>query len=217
MLIQGRSGATIPAGVPRISSLEMEKKPSYGWLRSVYAQPPGRRPVPRRLAPVVDKRIQTAPEPPTAAMTVLSGWRVQSDHGSLPGMRTASNPYRGFRYPAEVIQQAVWLYHCFSLSLRDVELVLAAHGVVVSYESIRAWGLRFGRLFANELKRRRPRPGDKWFMDEVFVRIHGKLHYLWRAVGQDCQTASKSDPHRLPKVTPFRLPSFGVRCASFGS
>ena len=100
-------------------------------------------------------------------------------------MTTASNPYRGFRYPAEVIQQAVWLYHCFSLSLRDVELILAARGVVVSYESIRAWGLRFGRLFANELKRRRPRPGDKWFMDEVFVRIHGKRHYLWCAVDQD--------------------------------
>lgn len=100
-------------------------------------------------------------------------------------MMTASNSYRGFRYPAEVIQHAVWLYHCFSLSLREVELIVAARGVVVSYESIRTWGLRFGRLFANTLKRRRPRPGDKWFMDEVFVRIQGKLHYLWREVDQD--------------------------------
>jgi putative transposase len=100
-------------------------------------------------------------------------------------MTTTSNPYRGFRYPAEVIQQAVWLYHCFSLSLRDIELILAARGVVVSYETIRAWGLRFGRLFANTLKRRRSRPGDKWFLDEVFVRIQGELHYLWRAVDQD--------------------------------
>jgi putative transposase len=82
-----------------------------------------------------------------------------------------SNPYRGFRYPAEVIRQAVWLYHRFSLSLRDVELILAARGVVVSYETIRAWRLRFGRLFANTLKRRRSRPGDKWFLDEVFVPI----------------------------------------------
>ncbi len=97
----------------------------------------------------------------------------------------ASNPYRGFRYPAEVIQHAVWLYHCFSLSLRDVELILAARGVVVSYESIREWGLRFGRMFANTLKRRRPRPGDKWHLDEVFIRIRGKLHYLWRAIDQD--------------------------------
>ena len=95
------------------------------------------------------------------------------------------NPYRGFRFPAEVIQHAVWLYHCFTLSLRDVELILAARGIVVSSESIREWGLRFGRIFANMLKRRRPRPGDKWYMDEVFVRIRGKQHYLWRAVDQD--------------------------------
>jgi putative transposase len=57
-------------------------------------------------------------------------------HGSLLGM-TTPNPFRGFRYPAEVIEHAVWLYHCFSLSLRDVELILAARGIVVSYESIR--------------------------------------------------------------------------------
>jgi putative transposase len=100
-------------------------------------------------------------------------------------MTTSSNPYRGFRYPVEVIQHAVWLYHCFSLSLRDVELILAARGIVVSYESIREWGLRFGRLFANGLKRRRPRPGDKWYMDEVFIRIRGKQHLLWRAVDQN--------------------------------
>ncbi len=101
------------------------------------------------------------------------------------GVTIASNPYRGFRYPREVIQHAVWLYHCFSLSLRDVELIMAARGVVVSYESIREWGLRFGRLFANTLKRRRPIPGDKWHLDEVFIRIRGKQHYLWRAIDQD--------------------------------
>ncbi len=100
-------------------------------------------------------------------------------------MTTSPNPYRGFRYPAEVIQHAVWLYQCFSLSLRDVELILAARGVAVSYETVREWGLRFGRLFANELKRRRPRPGGEWFMDEVFIRIRGKQHPLWRAVDQD--------------------------------
>src|SRR6201993_4435256 len=101
------------------------------------------------------------------------------------GMTISPNPYRGFRFPAETIEHAVWLYHCFSLSLRDVELILAARGVVVSYESIREWGLRFGRLFANMLKRRRPQPGDKWFLDEVFIRVRGKLHSLWRAVDQD--------------------------------
>ena len=100
-------------------------------------------------------------------------------------MTTSPNPYRGFRFPAEVIEHAVWLYHCFRLSLRDVETILAARSAMVSYESIREWGLRFGRLFANTLKRRRPRPGDKWFMDEVVIRIRGKLHYLWRAVDQN--------------------------------
>ena len=99
-------------------------------------------------------------------------------------MTTTPDPYRGFRFPAEIIAHAVWLYHCFSLSLREVELILAERGIVVSYESIRAWGLRFGRAFAKTLQRRRPRPGDKWHLDEVFLRIRGKVHYLWRAVDQ---------------------------------
>jgi putative transposase len=99
-------------------------------------------------------------------------------------MKIEPNAYHGFRFPAEIISHAVWLYHCFSLSLREVETILAQRGIVVSYESIRTWGLRFGRAFANTLKRRRPRPGDKWHLDEVFIRIRGKLHYLWRAVDQ---------------------------------
>ena len=79
-------------------------------------------------------------------------------------MTKMPDPYRGFRFPAEIISHAVWLYHGFSLSLRDVETILAERGIVVSYESIRAWSLRFGRAFANVLKRRRPRPGDKWYL-----------------------------------------------------
>ena len=114
----------------------------------------------------------------------MSGWRTLAGMAAY-GMTTSANPYRGFRFPAEIIEHAVWLYHCFSRSLRDVETILAARGIVVSYESIRDWGLRFGRLFANALKQRRPRPGDKWFMDEVFLRIGGQQHYLWRAVDQD--------------------------------
>src|SRR3954451_21982802 len=106
----------------------------------------------------------------------LSGCRTGPEDGSVSAMATSSNPYRGFRFPAEVIQHAVWLYHCFSLRLRDVELILAARGIVVSYETIREWGLRFGRLFANALKRRRPRPGDKWHLDGV-----SRTHFLsWR-------------------------------------
>jgi putative transposase len=97
-------------------------------------------------------------------------------------MRTTPDPYRGFRFPAEIISHAVWLHHGFSLSLREVETILAERGVVVSHESIRAWGLRFGRAFANGLNRRRPRPGDRGHLDEVLLRIRGKRPYLWRAV-----------------------------------
>jgi putative transposase len=87
------------------------------------------------------------------------------------GMITSSHPYRGFRFSPETIEHAVYLYHCLSLSLRDVELILAARGVVVSYETIRDLGLCFGRPFANTPKRRRPRSGDKWHLDEVLIRI----------------------------------------------
>ena len=98
---------------------------------------------------------------------VLSGWQPLPGRGSFSAMAHVPNLYRGFRYPAEVIQHAVWLCHCFGLSLRDVETILAARGIVVSYETVREWGLRFGRQFANELERRRPKPGDKWRLDGV--------------------------------------------------
>ena len=78
----------------------------------------------------------------------------------------------------------MWLYHVFSLSLRDVELILAERGIVVTHESIRHWCLKFGSDFARKLRRRRPQPGDTWHLDEVFIRIRGVLHYLWRAVDQ---------------------------------
>ena len=84
-------------------------------------------------------------------------------------MTKMSDAYRRCRFPAEIIAHAVWLYHCFSLSLRDVETILAQRGSVVSYESIRARGLRFGRRFANALKRHRPGPGDKPYWDEVLI------------------------------------------------
>jgi putative transposase len=100
-------------------------------------------------------------------------------------MKKPPDPHYRHRFPVELISHAVWLYHVFSLSFRDVELILAERGVVVSYESIRRWCLKFAASFADKLRRRRPRPGDKWYMDEVFIRIRGELHYLWRAVDQD--------------------------------
>jgi putative transposase len=87
-------------------------------------------------------------------------------------------------FPSEIIGYAVWLYHVFSLSLRDVEPILAERGVSVTDESIRGWCDKFGMEFAKRLRRRRPRPGDIWHLDEVFIRINGELHYLWRAVDQ---------------------------------
>nr|WP_222440788.1 IS6 family transposase [Siccirubricoccus deserti] len=92
--------------------------------------------------------------------------------------------YPGHRFPAEIIHHAVWLYHVFSLSLRDVELIFAERGITVAHESIRRWCLKFGHDFASRLRRRRPRPGDTRHLDEVFLRIGGTLYYLWRAVDQ---------------------------------
>jgi putative transposase len=99
-------------------------------------------------------------------------------------MRKAPDPHYRHHFPAERISHAVWLYHVFSLSFRDVELILAERGVIVSYESIRRRCLKFGANFVSGLRRRRPRPGDKWHLDEVFIRIQGELHDLWRAVDQ---------------------------------
>jgi putative transposase len=84
----------------------------------------------------------------------------------------------------EIISHCVWLYHRFPLSLRDVEEMMAERGVRVSYDTIHQWCRKFGVTYANGLRRRRPRPGDKWHLDEVFIKINGKIHYLWRAVDQ---------------------------------
>src|SRR6266700_4036485 len=93
--------------------------------------------------------------------------------------------YTGYRFPPEIISHAVWLYFRFSLSFRDVEELLAQRGIIVTYETVRQWCLKFGQTYANELRRRRQSTGDKWHMDEVFLTIRGERHYLWRAVDQD--------------------------------
>ncbi|MDP9378878.1 MAG: IS6 family transposase [Chloroflexota bacterium] len=98
---------------------------------------------------------------------------------------TATSAYKGFRFPREIISHSVWLYFRFSLSYRDVEELLAERGVIVTHETVRQWCQKFGQTFANELRRRRARTGDKWHLDEVFLKINGKRHYLWRAVDQE--------------------------------
>jgi putative transposase len=92
--------------------------------------------------------------------------------------------YKGHRFPAEIIGHCVWLYFRFSLSYRDVEEILAERGVILTYETVRQWCLKFGQAYANELRRRRARPGDKWHLDEVCLKINGQTCYLWRAVDQ---------------------------------
>ena len=99
-------------------------------------------------------------------------------------MKPPPEPHCRHRFPAEIISHAVWLYHVFSRSLRDVELLLAERGIVVCYETVRRWCKKFGQTFARRLRHRRPRPGDKWYLDEVVIRIRGVQHYLWRGVDQ---------------------------------
>ncbi|MFL5658016.1 MAG: IS6 family transposase [Ktedonobacteraceae bacterium] len=98
---------------------------------------------------------------------------------------TTAPSYKGFRFPPEMISHAVWLYFRFSLRFRDVEELLAQRGMVVTHETVRQWCLKFGQTYANELRSRRPRCGDKWYMDEVLLSLRGQKHILWRAVDQD--------------------------------
>lgn len=93
--------------------------------------------------------------------------------------------YKRYRFPPSVIQYAVWLYHRFSLSHRDIEDLLAQRGIEVSHEAVRQWCNKFGPQFAQRLRRKHRGYGDTFFIDEVFVKIQGEQHYLWRAVDQD--------------------------------
>jgi putative transposase len=98
---------------------------------------------------------------------------------------TSTNPYKHHRFPAKIISHGVWLYYRFCLSYRDVEELLFVRGIIVTYEAIRQWCRKFGQSYANQLRRRRPKPGDNWHLDEVFLTINGERHYLLRAVDQD--------------------------------
>src|SRR5437868_2174764 len=93
--------------------------------------------------------------------------------------------YRRHRFPPVIIQHAVWLYLRFTLSYRDVEELLAERGLDVSYETVRSWVLKFGPIIARRLRRSRPRPSNRWHLDEMVVRIAGKHMYLWRAVDHE--------------------------------
>ena len=98
-------------------------------------------------------------------------------------MQSAS--FKRHRFPPDVIRQAVWLYFRFTLSFREVEEMLAQRGIEASYETIRCWTLKFGRLFAQNLRRFRPKPAGRWHLDEMVVKIAGGRMYLWRAVDDE--------------------------------
>src|SRR4051794_13430078 len=125
-----------------------------------------------------------------AGVGAPSSWRAGLRAGGGAGYRAgmtpaARSPYAGHRFPPEGISHAVWLYFRFPLGLRMVEELLAARGLAVSHETVRQWALKFGQAFANKIRRRLPRPGDKWHLDEVEIKIAGTKHWLWRAVDQD--------------------------------
>ena len=93
--------------------------------------------------------------------------------------------YKHHRFPGEIIRHGVWLSSRFTLSDRDVQALLLERGLTVSHEAVRQWCRQGGQDDANRLRRRRPRPGDTWHVDAVFLTIHGERHSLWRAVEQD--------------------------------
>jgi len=119
------------------------------------------------------------------------------------GMKKIS--YTGYRFPPEIIQQAIWLYLRFTLSFRDVEDLLAERGIAVSYETIRRWVNHFGPMIAADLRKRRPKPHTTWHLDEAYLKIDGRMVYLWRAVDAegevlDVLVQSRRDKHAALKL-----------------
>src|ERR1017187_10519819 len=113
--------------------------------------------------------------------------------------------YSGYRFPPEIIQQAIWLYVRFTLSFRDVEDLLAERGIMVSYETVRRWVNHFGPKIAADLRKRLPKPDTTWHLDEVYLKIDGRIFYLWRAVDAegeilDVLVQSKRNKHAALKL-----------------
>lgn len=121
---------------------------------------------------------------------------------------SAPESYRRHRFPIEVVEQCVWLYFRFALSYRDVEEMMAKRGIQLTYETVREWCGKFGALYAEQLRKKRAKVGSKWHLDEVFIKMNGVQHYLWRAV----------DQHGAPSTSWFNHGGIdGQRCGSFAS
>ena len=130
--------------------------------------------------------------------------------------------FAGYRFPPEIICQAIWLYLRFTLSLRDVQDLLSERGIEVSYETVRRWVNHFGPLIAKDLRKRRPKPHSIWHLDEVYLKIDGRMAYLWRAVDAegevlDVLVQSKRDKHAAMRyaMVPDRLVTDDLR--SYGA
>jgi len=111
------------------------------------------------------------------------------------------NPFRYFKTSLEIIRLAVMMYIRFPLSLRNVEDLLHERGIDICHETIRYWWNRFGPMFARELRKKRiyPTPNYsnwRWHVDEVFVKINGEMHYLWRAVDHEGEVLELGQIHR---------------------
>jgi transposase-like protein len=113
--------------------------------------------------------------------------------------------YRRHRFPPPIIQHAIWLYLRFTLSYRDVEDLLAERGLDLSYEAVRRWVLKFGPLIARRLRRSRPRPSNRWHLDEMVVRIAGKRMYLWRALDHEGEVLDMLVQRRRDSRAALRL------------
>jgi|SRR6516162_10277156 len=113
--------------------------------------------------------------------------------------------YRRHRFPPPIIQHAIWLYLRFTLSYRDVEDLLAERGLEVSYETVRRWVLKLGATVAQRLRKRRPRPSDRWHVDEMVVRIAGRRMYLWRAIDHEGEILDMLVQRRRDKRAALKL------------
>ena len=125
-----------------------------------------------------------------AAGVVSCQYRQVDELSTLVGylssmIKTSKSICLGYRFPAEIIEHAVWLYFRFPLSRRMVEDLFAARGIIVSHETVRCWAEKFGGIYANKIRRRTPRFRDKWHLDEVVISINGNKHWLWSAVEAD--------------------------------
>jgi putative transposase len=123
--------------------------------------------------------------------------------------------YAGYRFPPEIIRQAIWLYLRFILSLRDVEDLLAERGIIVSCETVRRWVNHFGPMIAADLRSRRPKPHTTWHLDEVYLKIDGRMVYLWRAVDAegevlDVLVQSKRNKHAALKLMRKLLKKYAI-------